>query len=165
MKLRSFALTALPILLLTAAGLAQAQVTVTAPWVRATVAQQSATGAFMQISSPTAVKLVAVSTPAAGVAEVHEMAMDGSVMRMRAVAALDVPAGKAVELKPGGFHVMLMNLKTPVKEGETVPLTLVFEGADKKRETVQVAAPVRALNATAPAKDAHDGHQGHDHKH
>ncbi len=160
MKLRSLAL---PAVLLSVAGWAQAQVTVTAPWVRATVAQQKATGAFMQLQSPKAVKLVSVSSPAADIAEVHEMAMDGQVMRMRPVTALDLPAGQPVELKPGSFHVMLMNLKAPIKEGDQVPLTLVFESADKQRETVQVNAAAKALNTAAqPAKDAH---QGHDHKH
>lgn len=162
---------ALPALLLSLAAAAQAQVTVTAPWVRATVPQQKATGAFMQLKSPQAVKLVSVTSPVAGVAEVHEMRMDGQVMRMRAVKALDLPAGQAVELKPGSYHLMLMDLKNPVKEGDQVPLTLVFEGANQQRETVQVSAPVRALNAAAAkkTKDAKDDHahgdHGHDHKH
>ncbi|RYF83078.1 MAG: copper chaperone PCu(A)C [Comamonadaceae bacterium] len=139
------------------AGLAQAQITVKEPWVRATVAQQQATGAFMQLQSPTGTRLVGVSTPLTPVAEVHEMAMQGDVMRMRQVPALELPAGKAVELKPGGYHVMLMNLKAQVKEGQTVPLTLTFEGADGKRETVQVQAPVRALTSAA------GGHAGGHH--
>ena len=90
-----------------------------------------------------------VSSPAAGVAEVHEMAMDGSVMKMRAVPGLDLPAGKAVDLKPGGYHVMLMGLKQQLKDGETVPLTLVIEAKDGKRETLEVKAPVKALSAGA----------------
>ncbi|WAC72958.1 copper chaperone PCu(A)C [Roseateles sp. SL47] len=152
---------AVPALLLAVAGPVLAQVKVTAPWVRATVAQQSSTGAFMQLQSPKAVKLVSVSTPVAGIVEVHEMAMDGPVMRMRAVPALELPAGKPVELKPGGYHVMLMDLKGPVKEGDQVPFTLVFEGADQKRETVQIKASVKALGAAA--KDDHSGHAGHQH--
>ena len=153
--------------LLGLAGLAQAQITVKEPWVRATVAQQQATGAFMQLQSPTATRLVGVSTPLTPVAEVHEMAMQGDVMRMRQVPAIDLPAGKAVALKPGGYHLMLMNLKSQVKEGQTVPLTLTFEGTDGKRETVQVQAPVRALTAAA---GAHGGHGASDpaapaHKH
>lgn len=174
MTLRSLAL---PALLLSLAAAAQAQVTVTAPWVRATVAQQKATGAFMQLKSPKAVKLVSVSSPVAGVAEVHEMAMDGEVMRMRAVQALDLPAGQSVELKPGSFHLMLMSLKGPVKEGDSVPLTLVFESADQTRETVQVNAPARALGSGATSKapvkaptkmppdHGHEGHGAHEHKH
>ena len=83
----------------------------------------------------------------AGVVEMHEMTMEGNAMKMRAVPGIELPPGKAVELKPGGYHVMLMDLKQQLKEGETVPLTLVVEGKDKKRETVEVKAPVRQLNA------------------
>jgi hypothetical protein len=85
----------------------------------------------------------------AGIVEIHEMAMEGNVMKMRALpAGLDLPAGKSVELKPGGYHVMLMDLKKELKAGDTVPVTLVIEGADKKRETVEIKAPVRALGGT-----------------
>ena len=141
---------------------AQAQTTVKEAWVRGTVAQQKATGMFAQISSAAGGRLVAVASPVAGVAEIHEMAMDGSVMRMRAVPALELPAGKTVELKPGGYHVMLMDLKQQVKAGESVPLTLVFENKAGQRETVQVTAPVRPLNATGAGGQA--GH-GSGHKH
>ncbi|HSB22017.1 MAG TPA: copper chaperone PCu(A)C [Burkholderiaceae bacterium] len=128
-----------------------AQTTVKDPWVRGTVEQQKASGAFMQITSANGGKLVAASSPVAGVVEIHEMAMEGNVMRMRAAPGLELPAGKTVELKPGGYHVMLMDLKQQLKAGETVPLSLVVEGKDGKRETVEVKAPVRALGA-----DAHD---------
>jgi copper(I)-binding protein len=130
---------------------AYAQVTIKEPWVRATVAQQMATGAFMQLVSPGDARLVEVRTSVAGVAEIHEMAMDGNIMKMRAVPGLELPAGKTVELKPGGYHVMLMGLKQPLKAGDMVPLTLVVEGKDKKRETVEVKAMVRELNAAAAA--------------
>jgi copper(I)-binding protein len=93
----------------------------------------------------------------AEVVEIHEMAMDNNVMRMRAIPALELPAGKAVELKPGGFHVMLMGLKQQVKEGDTVSVNLVVEGQDGKRETVEVKAPVRAL--ASPAAGAPAGHR------
>jgi copper(I)-binding protein len=126
---------------------AQAQVTVQEPWVRATVPQQKATGLFASVTSAKGGRVVAASSPVADVVEIHEMAMDNQVMRMRAIAALELPAGKAVELKPGGFHVMLMGLKQQVKEGDTVPVTLVVEGADGKRENVDVKAPARTLNA------------------
>jgi periplasmic copper chaperone A len=124
---------------------AQAQTTVKEPWVRGTVATQKASGAFMQITSAGGGKLLAASSPVAGVVEIHEMAMDGNVMKMRAVPALDLPAGKAVELKPGGYHVMLMDLKQQLKPGDTVPLTLTIEGKDGKRETLEVKAPVKPL--------------------
>ncbi len=137
---------------------ALAQVTVKDAWVRATVAQQKATGAFMQLSSPKAVRLVEVRSPVAGVSEVHEMVMEGSTMRMRAMPALDLPAGRVVELKPGSYHLMLMDLKGAIAAGQDVPLTLVFEGADKKRETVEIKAPARALAAQAGAAPMH-GHK------
>ncbi|QDF97509.1 hypothetical protein CJ010_13675 [Azoarcus sp. DD4] len=130
---------------------ALAQVSVSEPWVRATVPQQKATGAFMQLTAAEDAKLVEVRSPAAKVVEVHEMAMEGNVMKMRAIPALALPAGKPVALKPGGYHVMLIDLVAPVKEGETVPLTLVVEGKDGKRTTVDVAATVRPLNAPGVA--------------
>lgn len=139
---------------------AQAQVTVKDAWVRATVPQQKATGAFMQLNAAKDTRLVSASSPVTPLVEVHEMAMQDNVMRMRQVPALELPAGKAVELKPGGYHVMLLDLKQQVKEGDTVPLTLVFEGKDGKRETVEVKAPVRALNASAqPAAAGHGDHK------
>jgi VCBS repeat-containing protein len=88
------------------------------------------------------------------VVEIHEMAMDGNVMRMRAVPALELPAGKAVELKPGGYHVMLMDLKQQLKAGETVNVSLVVERAGGQRETVEVKAPVRGV-AAAQAEHKH----------
>ncbi|MEY4906663.1 MAG: hypothetical protein RL260_381 [Pseudomonadota bacterium] len=130
-------------------------VTVSAPWVRATAAEQKATGAFMKLQSATPVRLVEVRSAAAGVVELHEMAMEGDMMRMRAVAGLDLPAGKAVELKPGGYHVMLMDLKQPIKAGDTVALTLVIEGADKRRSTVEVNAIVQAMGAAKPMAGQH----------
>ncbi len=122
-----------------------AQTTVKDAWVRGTVPQQQASGAFMQITSAQGGRLVAVSTPVAGVAEIHEMKMDGGVMKMAPVTGLDLPAGKAVELKPGGYHLMLMGLKQQLKGGDTVPLTLTVEGQDGKKETLQLAVPVKAL--------------------
>jgi len=130
-----------------AAQMACAQTTVKDPWVRGTVAQQKASGAFMQLTSAQGGKLISASSPVAGVVEIHEMAMDGNVMKMRAIPGLDLPAGKSVELKPSGYHVMLMDLKQQLKEGDTVPLTLVVEGKDGKRETLEVKASVKALAA------------------
>ena len=131
--------------LLAIAASAHAQTTIKDAWVRGTVAQQKASGAFMHITSAQGGKLLSVSSPVAGVAEIHEMAMQGDMMRMRAVPALELPAGKVVELKPGGYHLMLMDLKNQLKPGETVPLTLVVEGKDGKRETVAVQAVVKPL--------------------
>ncbi len=143
--------------LLLASASAQAQVSVSQPWVRATVAQQSATGAFMELKAETASRLVEVRSPVAGVVEIHEMSMDGSVMRMRAVPGLDLPAGQSVALKPGGYHVMLMALKAPVAAGSEVPLTLVFEGADKQRQTLEIKAPAKAMGGSSPKPMSHHG--------
>lgn len=135
----------LSLALITAA--AQAQTSATEPWARGTVAAQKASGAFVQLRSPDAARLVAASSPVAGRVEIHEMAMDGGVMKMRQIPGLDLPAGKTVELKPGGLHLMLMDLKAPLKDGETVPLTLTVERAGKPAETLQLQVPVRPLGA------------------
>jgi periplasmic copper chaperone A len=126
---------------------AWSQVTVNAPWVRGTVQGQKATGAFMQLKSAEGATLVAAETPVAGVVEIHEMKMDNNVMRMRAVPKLDLPAGQAVDLKPGGYHVMLMDLKQPLKKGDSVPLKLKFQGKDGRPQEVEVKAEVRDLAA------------------
>jgi copper(I)-binding protein len=136
---------------LAAATPAFAQLKVKDAWVRGTVAQQTATGAFMELSAAEDLKLVGVQSPIAGVAEIHEMKMDGGVMRMRPITALELPANRTVQLKPGGYHVMLMGLKQPLMDGATVPLTLTVETRDGKRSTVEVSAPVRPLNSAAGA--------------
>jgi copper(I)-binding protein len=130
---------------------ALAQVSVSDPWVRATVPQQKVAGAFMQLKSAKAVKLVAVKTPVAGRVELHQMAMEGQTMRMRAVESIDLPAGQAVNLASGGYHVMLFDLQRQLKEGEQVPLTLTVVDAAGKRADIAVSAPVRPLTYSAPA--------------
>jgi periplasmic copper chaperone A len=125
---------------------AAAQVTVTDPWVRGTVPNQMATGAFMQLKSAKDAKLIEARSPVAGVVEIHEMTFKDNVMRMRAVAALELPAGQLVELRPGGYHVMLMDLKQQMKEGDVVPVILVVESGGK-RETIEIRATVRAPTA------------------
>jgi copper(I)-binding protein len=138
------------IVLLAAAGMAgaaHAQVEVKGAWVRGMVEHQQATGAFMSITSKAPARLVAAQSPAAPVVELHQTTMEGGVMRMRPVEAIELPAGKPVELKPGGYHVMLMQVPRPLKEGETVPVTLTVETKDGKRQTVEVKAPVKALTA------------------
>lgn len=151
---------------LAAAGLlcttlaAQAQVQIADAWARATVAQQKATGVFMRLTAPKDTRLVAVSTPTAGIAEVHEMKMEGDVMKMRAVPGIDLPAGQSVALKPGGYHLMMMDLREAAVAGTSVPLTLVFEGRDGQRQTLEIQAGVRALGGAAAAA----GH-GHGMKH
>ena len=148
------------------AGAAQAQtaapVAVDGAWARASVQGQKASGAFMRLTAPEATRLVRVESPVAGVAEVHEMKMEGDVMKMRALPGLDLPAGKAVELKPGGYHVMLMDLKAPLVKGTSVPLTLVFQDAKgvESREQVQLPVDTKAPGAPQgghgdPAAPAH----------
>jgi periplasmic copper chaperone A len=126
---------------------AAAQVAVTDPWIRGTVQGQLATGAFMKLQSAKDARLIEAASPVAGVVEIHEMTLENNVMRMRALQSLALPAGRTVELRPGGYHVMLMDLKQTLKAGETVAVTLVVEAADKTRETIEVKAPVKGMTA------------------
>ncbi|KWS05245.1 Copper metallochaperone [Lysobacter capsici AZ78] len=138
------------ILSLALSGVAHAQVAVDAPWVRATVPQQTATGAFMRLTASRDLRLIGARSDIAQNTEVHEMAMQGQMMRMREVAAVPLPRGQAVALAPGGYHVMLIGLKRPLSAGEQVTLTLIFEDAGGKRSEQTVQAPVRPLGAGAP---------------
>ena len=134
---------------LLAAELAAAPVAASNVWIRATVPAQQVTGAFMTLTSVTDLRLVAASSPQAGMVEIHQMSMENNVMQMRALPdGLAVPKGTPVELKAGGFHLMLMNLKNQMKAGARVPLTLTFEAKDKKRIIVKVVADVRDITAT-----------------
>ena len=114
------------------------------PWARATVPGQKVAGVYMEIVSPRDARLTGVASPLAGAAEVHSMTMDGGTMRMRAVEALDLPAGTPVRLAPGGYHVMLFDLKKPLVAGQKVPLTLVIEENGKRVQKIAVSAIVRA---------------------
>jgi hypothetical protein len=127
-----------------AAGLAQAAVQVEAAWARATMPGQTVAGVYMQLRSDAKARLVEVRSPAAARAEVHEMRHEGGVMKMRKLEALELPAGRAVELRPGGLHVMLMDLRQPLQPGQRVSLTLVFDTGGKRVE-VPVEAEVKAL--------------------
>jgi len=121
-------------------------------WARATVKGQTATGAFMKITARDGAKLIGASSPAAGVAEVHEMKMEGDVMKMRAVqGGLDLPAGKTVELKSGGYHLMLMDLKAPLAKDSTLPLTLVFKDAKGAESKLELKVPVATVAPGAKA--------------
>ncbi len=112
-------------------------------WVRTAVPGQKATGAFMKITARDGARLVSAASAVAGVTEVHEMKMDGDVMKMRAVeGGLELPAGKTVELKPGGFHVMLMDLKAALPKDSTVPITLVFKDAKGIQSRLELKLPV-----------------------
>ena len=140
-----------------AAG-AQAQtVEVKNAWVRATVQGQKATGAFMQITAQAVSTLVSVSTPVAAVAELHEMKMDGDVMRMRPLTkGLELPAGKAVQLQPGGYHLMLMELKLPLQKDTTIPLTLTLRDSKGVQSTQELRVPVLTAAPNGPVEHQHN---------
>lgn len=127
---------------------------VTNAWARATVPGQKVAGVYMEIVSPIDARLVQVSTPAAAQAEVHSMTMEGGTMKMRAVEALELPSGRPVTLAPGGYHIMLFDVKKPLAAGETVPLTLVIEEKGRRTHKVAVNAVVRAGEHGA----GHDSH-------
>jgi copper(I)-binding protein len=128
-------------------------------WARATVQGQKATGAFMTLTSKTETRLVGVSTSVAGVAEVHEMKMDNNVMQMRALSdGLPLPAGKAVALQPGGFHVMLMDLKLPLQKDTTIPLTLRFKDAKGVESNVEIKVPVSQVAPGGGKEHQHGEH-------
>jgi periplasmic copper chaperone A len=132
----------------TGSAFAQSPVSVTNPWARATPAGAATAAIYLTLQTPSADKLVSVSTPAAKQAELHTMSMEGGVMKMRALpGGIDLPAGKPVTLKPGAMHIMLSALSGPLKEGETVPLTLNFE----RSGTQQISVPVEKVGAMGPA--------------
>lgn len=150
-----------------------AHVKVENAWARASVAGQQASGAFMRLTAQEPLKLVGVESPAAAVAEVHEMKMEGDVMRMRAIESLDLPKDVAVDLKPGGYHLMLQQLKSPLVKDTQVSVTLVFKDAKGAESRLSLQVPVR-MSAPAGAAGAHSsmhtmphmGHEGHGgHKH
>lgn len=140
------------------AGVCAAQVEVKNAWVRPAVQGQFGTGAFMTFTAPRSAKLIGASSGVAGVTEIHEMAMDGNVMSMRAIPHLDLPAGRAVELKPGGYHVMLMDLKRPLAVGEKITIDFRIETADGKRATMPVEVEVRSR---APLETPSSGQSVH----
>ena len=135
-----------PLLLSSSLVLAQSatatktDVQITGAWARATVPGQMVSGAYMQLKSDTPLKLVKAESPVAAMVEIHNVSMKDGVMSMSAVDAIELPVGKKVELKPGGYHIMLMQLKGPIKEGDNVPLTLTFEDAKKQKRVVNTSA-------------------------
>lgn len=124
---------------LASAALAQTgQLEVRDAWARATPGKAETGAAYVTIVSPTADRLVSVSSAVAKKAELHTMSMAGMVMQMRPVAGVDIPAGKPVSLKPGGEHIMLLGLKEPLREGQSFPLILNFEKSGPRAVTVTV---------------------------
>ena len=126
------------------------------PWARATAPRQTVGGVYVTLTSPVDDRLVGASSPVAGHVEVHEMTMENNVMRMRELAGgLKLPAGQAVTLAPGGYHVMLVDLKQSLVAEQTIPVQLRFEHAPPVDLQVRVA-PVGA-KAPSMAKMEH-GH-------
>ncbi|RFO95159.1 hypothetical protein DIC66_19815 [Rhodoferax lacus] len=135
------------LLAICACGLAIAQnVTISKPWARATVQGQKAAGVFMDLSAAVGTRLVSASSPVAAFGQVHTMRMEGDIMKMQALKeGLELPAGKTVELKPGGFHIMLMDLRIPLQKDSTLPLTLVFMDAKGVESRTEITVPVQAM--------------------
>ncbi|MFN3629388.1 MAG: copper chaperone PCu(A)C [Casimicrobiaceae bacterium] len=148
-----------------AASALHAQVAIKDPWVRATVPQQRAAGAFMDIRADQSVRLVSGRSPVAGKVEIHEMAMEGSMMKMREIPGIDIPQGQTLSLKPGGYHVMLIDLKQQIKPDDVVPITLDFVGTDNKKYSIEVKAQGRAMSGMPGKAEAmsHGSHGMHKH--
>lgn len=123
-------------------------VTIANAWIRATAPGQQATGAFMNITAHQTMRLIGVNSNIAGVNQIHQMKVENDVMKMSAVPFLALPAGQTVQLKPGGYHLMFMDLKQTVPQGTQVPLTLTFEKASGERSSLQINLPARL----SPAK-------------
>jgi periplasmic copper chaperone A len=126
------------------------------PWAKATVPGQKVGGVYMQIIARENLRLTGVTSPAAETAEVHRMKVENGMMRMRAVPVLELPAGKTVKLEPGGYHVMLFDLKQSLVTGQKLKLELTFEDAGKRQHRVPVEAMVRDRDAGTAGK--HDHH-------
>ena len=137
-------------------------ISVSDPWIRATVPGQTSSGAFVKLQARQEATLLAVESPIAEAA-IHEMSTRNGIMRMREVKQLVLPANQMLELAPRGYHIMLTNLRQPLRVGSKVPLTLKFNIAGKSQK-MQIEAEVRALNY-APAQDANTLHGQHQHAH
>jgi copper(I)-binding protein len=141
-----------------AAGAQPVALKVEQAWVRPAVPGQQGTGGYMKLTALEAQRVVGVSSPVAGVAEIHQMKMEGDVMKMSPAGMLELPAGRTVELKPGGLHLMLMDLKRPLAAGSTVPLTLVLRNSAGVESRVDTLLRV---SATAPPAGTVPGTQRH----
>ena len=142
-----------PLLFAAAAAASHAQATapvsVHGAWARGTVAGQDSTGAYMTLTSREPLTLLGAQTPAAGIVEIHEMKMEGEVMKMRAADTLPLAAGQPLRLAPGGYHLMLMDLKAPFKPGSHIPMTLRFRDAKGQESKLVVSVPVSSAPPAA----------------
>ena len=143
MVMKRWAMAAVMVVALAAHAQRSADVEVQSAWARPTVAGQTGTGAFMNLTSKEGARIIGASSDVAGVVEIHEMAMEGNVMRMRPIRSLDLPSARMVELKPGGHHMMLMDLKRPLAAGEKIKVELRLETRDKKLVTQPIEIEVR----------------------
>lgn len=135
-------------------GLAADTVSARDAWVRATAPGQKTAAAYLELTSKDGAALVAVESPSAAKAELHNTSLEGGVMKMRPVRRVQLPARKTVKLAPGGLHVMLVGIKKPLKEGDKVPLSLTVESAGGVTSIVAIEAEVRGLGDGS-------GHQHH----
>lgn len=144
-------------LLATSVAAADLGINVSDAWGRATAPEQDSGSIQFSITSKKEAKLVAITSPLAGAVEIHGMTHENGKMKMRAVESIALSAGKAVDLGKHGNHVMLLNLKQPLKAGDSVPLTLTIEFADKHKATVDVKAEIRPQGGSHDM-DMHDMH-------
>ena len=148
----------LGLMLISLSASVYAEVKVSNAWVKPTAPGQPVAGAYMQLTSDTDVDVVSASSAVAAKTEIHEMNMVGDVMKMRRIDELALKAGKPVDLKPGGYHLMLIDLDHQIKAGEIVPIELVTRDKAGKKNTIYLKVSAQS----APLKA--DGVQMHDHQ-
>jgi copper(I)-binding protein len=139
-------------LLLPSAAMAQAKVEVTSAWARATAPAQKVGAVYMDVRSATAARLISAASQVAAKTEIHSMTVENNIMKMHPVESINLPAGQSVRLAPGGYHVMLIDLKHDLKKGDTVAVMLTVENSDKSRQTIEVNAEVRDMTGGHIAK-------------
>lgn len=128
--------------LMFAPGAFAGNLTIAKAWVRPAVSGQQVTGAYMELTAKRPSKVVKIETPVADTVEIHRMAMKDGVMEMHELESLDLPAGETVRLHPGDYHLMLIDLKKPLKPGERVPLKITMQSSNGRSETVSIQVPV-----------------------
>lgn len=133
------------------------------PWARSTVQGQRTSGAYVTLVAGEPLTLVGATSPVAGSVQLHEMKMEGDVMRMRQIDGLALPARQPVQLKPGGHHLMLLDLKAPLAAGTTIPVTLMFRTERGDRRQLALQVPVTATPPREAAAGASAGSHGHRH--